>query len=352
MLLLSAEQKALLLNEPTGARLFRIEHIDPEKRQHDRPGVRHGWSTRVEILRIPSDTKIDGLSVAELHEKLEDRYAAQRAAAAALRRLLQQQQRAGGTDEEGPVPKEFRRSSEGVPKERGKATTWQSHNVAKPQRCFATPQRITSAPVARAGIPLAQRSPKENLGNFSFSLRQLRANGSTRKYVYRTSDVLELSWDFIVEFINEVKSLRAWRDRLDWQCFDEVSDVFDDDTGEIERLQGEELARAWSMFGKISKIEPGRYFIMLRFPSVMTRGPTARRFVELEMNVAQFAVGHGIDDNPYVRAVKVADGTMTRDYSQLRRGPGSFLLDNVPSSFSRSRVRELNRSRPWTWSFG
>ena len=334
MLLLSAEQKALLLNEPTGARLFRIEHIDPEKRQHDRPGVRHGWSTRVEILRIPSDTKIDGLSVAELHEKLEDRYAAQRAAAAALRRLLQQQQRAGGTDEEGPVPKKFRR------------------NVAKPQRCFATPQRVASDPVSRAGIPLAQRSPKENLGNFSFSLRQLRANGSTRKYVYRTSDVLELSWDFIVEFINEVKSLRAWRDRLDWQCFDEVSDVFDDDTGEIERLQGEELARAWSMFGKISKIEPARYFIMLRFPSVMTRGPTARRFVELEMNVAQFAVGHGIDDNPYVRAVKVADGTMTRDYSQLRRGPGSFLLDNVPSSFSRSRVRELNRSRPWTWSFG
>jgi len=151
MLLLSAEQKALLLNEPTGARLFRIEHIDPEKRQHDRPGVRHGWSTRVEILRIPSDTKIDGLSVAELHEKLEDRYAAQRAAAAALRRLLQQQQRAGGTDEEGPVPKKFRRSSEGVPKEfrrssegvpkefrRSSEGTWQSHNVAKPQRGKAT----------------------------------------------------------------------------------------------------------------------------------------------------------------------------------------------------------------------
>jgi len=84
----------------------------------------------------------------------------------------------------------------------------------------------------------------------------------------------------------------------------------------------------------------GEYVLKLRFPSL-----TTNTFVELEINVSQFADGGGIDDNPFVRAVKNSDGTTTDDYAALRRGPGSYLLDNVPSSFTRSQVRALNRRR-------
>ena len=192
------------------------------------------------------------------------------------------------------------------------------------------------------GIPDDQRPREEDLGNFSYSMRLLRARGPVRKYVYRDAGVLELKREFVVGFINE--SSRASQPSL--QALDELADVLDDDAGVDADSEEEELAGAWSLYAKIGRdgAAPGVYRLSVRFPSVMGGNhPTAGKFVEVELIISQFAQGRGLDDNRHVRAVKKRDGTRTADYNSLRRGPGSLLLDNVPSSFTIARVTEMNK---------
>ena len=92
------------------------------------------------------------------------------------------------------------------------------------------------------------------------------------------------------------------------------------------------------MYASVEHIDRGGvYKLKLRFPN-----PTVDAFVELEVEISQFSDGDGVDDNKTVRAVKNNDVTTTSDYMTLRRGTLSNLLDNVPSSFTRSQVRGLH----------
>jgi len=293
--LLDKAQRTLLKNPVQGARLYQIENVNPQKRNQPREGQKIKYYNRVEILKIPRETVVDGLALDQLQEKYEREYDAQRAetaAATAMRALRAQQQQ----------------------------------------------QQQTAVAGRSSGIPLEQRSAEEDLGDFSHSLAQLQQRSPARRYVYRNAAVLELKREFIVGYINEVKPTPAYSQSI--EALDNLADKFDDDFG-IEELEGDALASAWSVYASV-RVERrvGEYVLTLRFPNLTTND-----FVDLEFNVSQFADGGGIDDNPFVRAVKRSDGTTTDDYAALRRGPGSYLLDNVPSSFTRSQVRALNRRR-------
>jgi len=199
-------------------------------------------------------------------------------------------------------------------------------------------QQSTAVAGRSSGIPLEQRSAEEDLGDFSHTLPQLKQRSPARRYVYRNAAVLELKREFVVGYINEVKPTPAYSQSV--EALDNLADKFDDDFG-IEEIEGDALASAWSVYASVVQVDRrGEYVLKLRFPNLTTND-----FVDLEFNVSQFADGGGIDDNPFVRAVKNSDDTTTDDYAALRRGPGSYLLDNVPSSFTRSQVRWLNRRR-------
>ena len=303
-LLLDRAQRALLNNPVQGARLYHIENINPPKRHSPREGQKRKYFNRVEILKIPKETVVEGMPLDQLQEKYEredDATKAANAAAAALRAL-----RARQRQEE----------------KEGEETTATEH-----------------------GIPLDQRSSGEDLGDFSHSLPQLRQRGPARRFVYRNAAVLELNREFVIGFINEVKATpAAYNQSADLQALDELADVLDDDAGVLDAgLEGDELENAWSVYATVVRVERrGQYVLEIRFPSVAT---TRSVLVHLEIVVSQFSDGDGIDDNRNVRAVKNSDGTITDDYTTLRRGPGSYLLDNVPSSFSYAQVRDLNRRR-------
>ena len=216
------------------------------------------------MLKIPKETIVDGLALDQLREKYEREHDAQRAAtaaAAAMRALrAQQQQSAGGA------------------------------GLSTAVDC----------------IPLDQRPSEEDLGDFSHSLAQLQQRGPARRYIYRNAAVLELKREFIVGYINEVKPTPAYTRSV--EALDDLADKFDDDFG-IDELEGDALASVWSVYATMDRVDRrGEYVLKLRFPSL-----TTNNFVDLEINVSQFADGGGIDDNPFVRAVKTSDDTTTDD---------------------------------------
>ena len=290
---LNKAQKTILENEVKGARLYHVEHIDPKKRTPTRRGRAKAFLNRVEVLKIPAETKIDGeKTVEEKHRELEegyDREQAMRAAAVAARALA-------------PTPP-------------------QTSHPSSP---------AAAAPSSLEYLPQRQRSREEDLGNLHYPLAQLRASArSTRKrYLYSGCAVLEFKRDFIVSWINEIKETKASHaTREDFKALDELVDVLDDDV-DYERLNEEELAIAWSMYGRVSRVEEGRYSFVLRFPSVFQAGPTAGKMIDFKLSgIAQFADGDGVDDSPLVRCVKKSDGRTTRGFSDDQ-------LDNFPKSLS------------------
>ena len=150
---LDKAQEALLKNPVQGARLYQIENINPTKANQPREGQKIKYYNRVEILKIPRETVVDGLALEQLQEKYEREHDAQRAetaAATAMRALRAQQQQ----------------------------------------------QQSTAVAGRSSGIPLEQRPAEEDLGDFSHSLAQLQQKSPARRYVYRRAAVLELKREF------------------------------------------------------------------------------------------------------------------------------------------------------------
>ena len=111
--------------------------------------------------------------------------------------------------------------------------------------------------------------------------------------------------EFVVGYINEVKRTPAYSQSV--EALDNLADKFDDDFG-IEEIEGDALASAWNVYASVRVERRGEYALTLRFPNLTTND-----FVDLAFNVSQFADGEGIDDNPFVRAVKSSDDTTTDD---------------------------------------
>ena len=70
---LTQAQKTELKNQVSGARLYKVQPIDRRKRKafHDN-GRRFSWLTRVDILKIPAETKVDGRTIPEMIKFYDD----------------------------------------------------------------------------------------------------------------------------------------------------------------------------------------------------------------------------------------------------------------------------------------
>ena len=224
---LTKAQKVELNNTVQPCRLYKVEPIDRRKVKHHQKGRRFGWLTRVDLLKIPDETRVEGRTLPEL-VLFYDKLAADEAVAAAAQAEERRRQPSGQLPR-GRPRREAKPTRVGSPFKYGVRDTLIFSNADEIQKLiFEKTRKKVPAKGGEIDGDVVKISSVDDAYSVDFGDQRRRLLISFDRQQLENDDLVRLGQEeisFAFEIGSRVQFPRAWFRDEGWYGIDATSEA-------------------------------------------------------------------------------------------------------------------------------